>query len=757
MASLEPRSEDADELLRWVVESAKDYAIFSVDPSRRVTSWNSGAERLFGYSESEMLGRSADILYTPEDRANAVPELEARKALEDGRAEDHRWHLRKGDARFFVAGMVRPMRDDGGALRGFLKIAQDITDKRHAEAALQEQANLLDLSHDAIFVWQLHGAVSYWNRGAEELYGFAREEAGGRRPHELLQTRQPGMPVSVIEHLERTGAWTGELCHTRKDGRALLVESRQVLIRRQNAEPVVLESNRDISERSAAEEALREREAQLQLAIAIAEMGTFDIDLPTDAVVVNEAGRTIYGWDPDLPLTFSKVQTHFHPDDREEVMRRVGAAFDPAGPGKFNLEQRIVRSDGMVRWIRVLGQVFFGGMRQPVRCLGTYTDISPLKDAEAVLRDANRRKDEFLAMLGHELRNPLAAIRNALEVANLAENDRETADWSKAVVDRQTAQLARLVDDLLEVSRITSGKIRLRKQMIDVAPFLRQAADVVRPLISARRHELITIDGVGEALLVEADATRLEQIIVNLLTNAAKYTEVGGRIWLGAVREDAHVLISVRDTGVGISPEKLPQMFELFAQGERSIARAEGGLGLGLTIVRMLSEMHGGSVTASSEGPGKGSVFTVRLPAAAGARPAQNAPETSASDVTILQGAKVLVVDDHLDTAEGVARLLRRRGCSVTVAHDGPAALELARALHPQFVLLDIGLPGMDGYELAVALRAEACCAEAMIVAISGYGQEEDYRLSKNAGFNHHLVKPVDFAQLESILSTSGK
>jgi len=671
----------------------------------------------------------------------------------------HRWHLRKGDTRFFVAGMVRPMRDERGTLRGFTKVAQDITDKRRAEAALQEQANLLDLSHDAIFVWQLGGAVTYWNRGAEELYGFSREEAAGRRPEELLRTRPVRAPVDVIECLERDGKWTGELCHTRKDGGTLVVESRQVVIRRPNARAVVLETNRDLTERSAAEEALREREAQLQLAIAIAEMGTFHIDLATDSVVVNESGRAIYGWGRDLPLTFTKVQSHFHPDDREEVMARVGAAFDPLGSGKFKVEQRIIRTDGEVRWIRVFGQVFFdrgGGAAKPVRCLGTYTDISPLKEAEAVLRDANRRKDEFLAMLGHELRNPLAAIRNALLVANSAEHDSETLEWSKAVVDRQTSQLARLVDDLLEVSRITSGKIRLRKQVIDVTPFLRQAADVVRPLISERRHEFIMSDSAGEALLVEGDPTRLEQIIVNLLTNAAKYTEAGGRIWLGAVRENSEVLISVRDTGVGIPPEKLPQMFELFAQGERSIARAEGGLGLGLTIVRMLSEMHGGSVTALSDGPGKGSVFTVRLPAAADAQTRPATQQTPVPNLRTLQDAKVLVVDDHVDTAEGVARLLRSRGCSVTVAHDGPAALEIARALHPQFVLLDIGLPGMDGYELAVALRAEPCCADALIVAISGYGQQEDYRLSKEAGFNHHLVKPIDFEQLESILSKSG-
>ncbi len=744
-----------EELLRTMLENVKDYAIFALDPERRVTSWNTGAERLFGYAEDEILGHLGDRIYTPEDQATGIPQMETARALQDGRAEDKRWHMRKDGSRFFVAGMVRPMFNEAGAFVGYIKVAQDITENRRAETALQQQANLLDLSHDAIFVWQLGGTISYWNRGAEQLYGYKREEAAGRNPQELLETKYPSSMTDPAEHLEREGKWTGQLCHTCKDGNTLHVESRQIVIQLPDGESIVLESNRDVTERHRSEAALRDREAQLELAISIAQLGTFDLDLLSDRVKVNDIGCSIYGWAADAPITFSEVQTHFHPDDREGVLTQVGAALDPKGSGSFGLEQRIIRTDGVVRWIRVFGQAFFegeDGERRAVRCLGTYSDITPLKEAEDLLKEANRRKDEFLAMLAHELRNPLAAIRSALLVSEASDCDADSTTWAKGVVDRQSAQLSRLVDDLLDVARITSGKIRLQQTVIGVTSLLDHAAEVVRPLISARHHELVTdYDRSGE-LVVHADATRLEQIIVNLLTNAAKYTEPGGKVWLSARRELSQVVISVRDSGVGIPQEKLPEMFELFAQGERSIARSEGGLGLGLTIVRTLVSMHGGTVTARSDGVGQGSEFIVRLPALepsgtlASTRPPGPLEDTAPS-------AKVLVVDDNADSAEGLARLLKRKGYTVSTALDGPDAINAAQTLHPDFVLLDIGLPGMDGYEVASRLRKESYCKHTIFVAISGYGQEEDRRRATEVGFDHHLVKPIDFAQLIRILS----
>jgi CheY-like chemotaxis protein len=332
-------------------------------------------------------------------------------------------------------------------------------------------------------------------------------------------------------------------------------------------------------------------------------------------------------------------------------------------------------------------------------------------------------------------------------------DDPEDIGFAKDIIERQTGQLGRLIDDLLDVSRITSGKIRLKRELCDAGTILKQAIESAEPLIREKGHTFISEYEEG-TLPLRADPLRLEQIVVNLLTNAAKYTESGGRIRVRAGREGEHVVISVEDNGVGIPPEKLPQMFELFAQGERSIARSEGGLGLGLTIVQKLAEMHGGSVSAESEGPGRGSAFTVRLPAAPRPAPASEGPGTPPRRER--RGARILVVDDNADMARGMARLLKLHGNDVSVAYDGPSAVDTARAMRPEFILLDIGLPGMDGYEVARRLREDACCRAAVIIAISGYGQDEDRRRSREAGFDHHLVKPIEFDRLMSLMTQTG-
>jgi PAS domain S-box-containing protein len=365
------------------------------------------------------------------------------------------------------------------------------------------------------------------------------------------------------------------------------------------------------------------------------------------------------------------------------------------------------------------------------------------------LRDNDRRKDEFLAMLAHELRNPLSAISNAVRLSRRTQVE-EDLEWSKVVIERQANKLARLMDDLLDVSRITRGMIQLNREILDVRPILQSAIDSVRPLIDERKHELTVSAGSG-ALRLEADPIRVEQILMNLLTNAAKYTESGGHIWVTAERRDSELMLRVRDDGIGISPEVLPTMFELFAQGERSIARSEGGLGIGLTIVRRLAEMHGGSVSAQSEGVGKGSVFTVLLPAVEVAPPVEAEPEPESKEGRGC--SRILVIDDNVDTARGMTRLLKLLGHDVQAAYDGPTGMEAARSYRPDVILLDIGLPGMDGYEVARRLRREEFGKGVRIIAVSGYGQDEDRRRSKEAGFDHHLVKPIDHSALITLLT----
>jgi signal transduction histidine kinase/ActR/RegA family two-component response regulator len=376
------------------------------------------------------------------------------------------------------------------------------------------------------------------------------------------------------------------------------------------------------------------------------------------------------------------------------------------------------------------------------------------------LRHSDRLKDEFLAMLAHELRNPLAPIRNALQLIHLAGHDQEADNAeSLAIIERQVQHLVRLVDDLLDVSRISQGKILLQKDWLNLADIVARAVESSGPLIQAHGHQL-TVSLPPEALAVEGDAVRLVQVLTNLLNNAAKYTPQGGRIDLlvtAANSQDGEpgtAIIRLRDTGMGIRPDMLPRLFEPFTQSERTLARSDGGLGIGLTLVRRLTELHGGSVQAVSEGPGRGSEFIVRLPLARGpapvALPAAPAPAPAPAPAA---RRRVLVVDDNLDSAATLTRLLQALDHEVRVAHDGGEGMQLARDAVPDVILLDIGLPGLDGYEVARRLRGDRHFDRSLLVAVTGYGSPEDRRLSQEAGFNAHLVKPVDLGELKQVLA----
>jgi signal transduction histidine kinase len=361
------------------------------------------------------------------------------------------------------------------------------------------------------------------------------------------------------------------------------------------------------------------------------------------------------------------------------------------------------------------------------------------------LAEADRRKDEFLAMLAHELRNPLAAISGAVQVATLAAGQNEL-EWSMDVINRQVKHLSRLIDDLLDVSRITRGKIQLRKERLDVASVLRGAIELSRPLIDARQHKLTVAIAPG-TLPAEGDPVRLEQIVTNLLLNAAKYTERGGEIVLAAQREGDAIVVTVKDTGMGIPPGQIGRMFELFAQGDRSLERSEGGLGIGLTLARSLAEMHGGRLTATSAGPGRGSEFVVRLPTAPPLADNATRPNPR-GEASVERRLRVLVIDDNIDMARALASLLTLLDHQAWTAHDGPSGLEAARIHRPQVVLLDIGLPGMDGYQVAERLRREEFGKSIRLVAVTGYGQEEDRERALSAGFDQFVTKPVDYATL---------
>jgi len=373
------------------------------------------------------------------------------------------------------------------------------------------------------------------------------------------------------------------------------------------------------------------------------------------------------------------------------------------------------------------------------------------KEQAKSLADLGRRKDEFLAMLSHELRNPLAPIANAVQLLRLQKNEGQVQQKARTIIERQVGQLTRLIDDLLEVSRIITGRIRLQCERSGLNGIVERAVETARPLMDQRRHEL-KVSLSAQPIWLNADAARLEQVVVNLLTNAAKYTADGGHIWLTVQQEGDEAVLRVRDTGVGIAPELLPHIFDLFTQAERSLARSEGGLGIGLCLVQRLVEMHGGRVEADSV-LGQGSEFVVRLPVTV--TPAPQPPSTP-KETTEATGSslRVLVVDDNVDAAETWGMLLKESGHDVRTAHDGPTALDEAVNYRPNVVLLDIGLPGMNGLEVAKKMREHPLLHNIMLIAMTGYGQEADRQRSQAAGFDHHFVKPVSFGQVKQILAT---
>ena len=507
---------------------------------------------------------------------------------------------------------------------------------------------------------------------------------------------------------------------------------------------------KDIHERRAAEERARLSEERARLALDIARLGTWSWMAGARRVDADERTREVAGFPPTGPLTTGMVQARVHPDDWPRLQAAVQRALD--AETVYAEEFRFVHEDGSVHWVVSRGQAVRpreGAGRAPVM-LGSMLDITARHLAEDALKRADRQKDDFLALLSHELRNPLAPIRTAVHLLKLRLAPDADHQRLLGIIERQVQHLVRLVDDLLDVSRVLRGRIELRPEPLDVADVIATAVETTRPAIDARRQRL-RIELPDSPMCVHGDQVRLSQVVANLLHNASKFTDRGGELALRVAREDGQVVLRVRDAGAGIAPDVLPTIFEPFVQADRSLERSQGGLGIGLTLVRKIIELHGGTVDAASEGLGRGSTFTARLPMlthAAQPRGGEAAPPTP-----LRTGLRVLVVDDNVDAAGSLAELLRDRGQIVTVAHNGQEALALALQEQPDIVLLDIGLPGMNGYEVASALRRQSS-GQPVLVAITGYGQDGDARRAAAAGFDRHLVKPVDASQLERVLAS---
>ena len=418
---------------------------------------------------------------------------------------------------------------------------------------------------------------------------------------------------------------------------------------------------------------------------------------------------------------------------------------------EYDGEIVIERPDGERRTVLAHVNPIRDGSGEVLGAVNVLVDITDRKHAEDIVKTADRSKNEFLAILAHELRNPLAPIRNAVQILNREGALAPESQWAVSAIERQVRQMARLIDDLVDVARITSNRLELRKERVDLAAVLRSAVETSSMLLKAGGQEF-TVALPEESIYLDADPVRLAQAVSNLLSNAAKYTEHGGRIWLIAERRGGEAVITVRDTGVGISPAMLSHIFEMFTRGEQSQVRTLGGLGIGLTLVKRLVEMHGGTVAAESAGQDMGSTFVIRLPAAESS-PGQ--PPTA--DGSLPSGAsslRVLIVDDNRDAADSLAMLLRITGNEIRTTYDGLEALQVASDFRPEVVLLDIGLPKIDGHEVAQRLRREAWGQRICLIAVTGWSDESDRARSRAAGFDHHLVKPLDTSHLAKLLDS---
>ncbi len=518
---------------------------------------------------------------------------------------------------------------------------------------------------------------------------------------------------------------------------------------------LVLLAIRDVTERKRSEAALRDSELRFRRLFLTAKDGILILDADDGKIIeANPFMGGLLGY--ELGDFLGKELWEIGLFQDKEANREAYRVLRATGYIRYeNLPLRTKGGDEVE--VEFVSNLYMVGDRQVAQC--NIRDITRRSRMEreamtqaTAMADLHRRKDESLAMLSHELRNPLSPILNAVHLLRLQVGENLIQREARDIIERQVGQLSRLVDDLLEVAVFTSGKIRLQAVRLDMRGVVERAAESARPLIIRRGH-VLTLDLPGEPIWLIADPARLEQVVVNLLNNAAKYTDEGGRIWLGIRSEGGAMVLSVRDTGIGIDVKQFPDIFDLFTQAARSLDRAQGGLGIGLSLVQRLVEMHQGTVEVRSGGLGRGSEFLIRLPMPM-TEESEPPPDLETPAGRPTHGGRVLVVDDNVDSAETLAKLLRRSGHEVRTAYSGPAAPVAAGEQLPDVVLLDIGLPGLDGYEVARRLRQDARLKDVRLVAMTGYGQESDLQLAREAGFDQHAVKPVNFPKVLELLAT---
>ncbi|HKZ72682.1 MAG TPA: PAS domain S-box protein [Steroidobacteraceae bacterium] len=751
-----PATSPFPESYELLLASIRDYAIFMLDPKGHVLSWNTGAALIKGYEADEIIGSHFSRFYPEEAVRRGWPDEELRIAETEGRFENLGWRLRKDGSRFWASVVITAVRDESGQLRGFAKVTRDLTEQRRQQEALriseERFRSLIEGVRDyAIFTLDPQGFITSWNAGARHIKGYEPHEIIGSHfsrfyTPEAIQRRWPDHELSVAT---MQGRFEDEGWRVRKDGSRFWANIVMTALRDAAGNLIGFSKiTRDLTDRRRHEETIRQSEERLRLLIeGVHDYAIFMLD--TNGLVTrwNSGAERIMGHE-HAEILGKHFSYFYRPEEiaSGEPWRDLGTVNQT---GRVSNEGWRVRKDGSVFWANTVMTALHDTEGRPRGFAVVTRDLTQQRHTEA-LEDAARRMHEFVAMLAHELRNPLAPIRNAVNLMAKKGMGDPTLESMRQTIDRQSLHLTRIIDELLDVNRIARGHFTIERALVDLGEVLQRAIEASRPLIDARGHALHT-DWPAQAIMVHGDAVRLTQVMVNLLNNAARYTQEGGKIALTVATAGIDVEIRVRDNGKGIPPEMLERIFGLFVQLSPEEQGARGGLGVGLALVQRVVELHGGAVEAHSDGPDRGSEFVVKLPLAVhGPQSLEAIPGHSPRETPRL---RVLVADDNVDAADSLALLLQTLGHDTRTAYRGQQALEAAQAFRPHVAMLDIGMPDMNGHELARRLIAASLTPRPVIVAVTGWGQDTDRQRSREAGFDRHFVKPISEEELAKLLA----
>jgi hypothetical protein len=755
-------------VVQALLQNVRDYAIFVLDRGGRVLTWNAGAQLLEGYSAEEAIGLHLSQFYPPDALERGLPASDLEQASANGRFEEEGWRVRQDGNRFWANVSVTALYDPRGQLWGFLNITRDLIARRSGEEQLRESEErfrlLVQSVRDyAIFTLDPHGHVTSWNAGARHIKGYEPHEVIGSHfsrfyPPDAVERR---WPEEELRRATLEGSFEDEGWRLRKDGSRFWANV--VITALRDAQGTLRgfsKVTRDLSERRQQEDTLRRGEQRFRLLLdGVKDHALFLVDVRGIVNSWNEGAERIEGYRADQ-IIGRHVANFYRPDDvaADRPWRELAIARDS---GRLELEGWRIRQDGSSYWAKVTISALKDEQGKLYGYAHLIQDLTEQQRAEALASTVGKT-NEFLATLAHELRNPLAPIRNAVTLMGRTGLGDPVLEAMRQTIDRQSGHLERIVDELLDVDRIARGQLKLDKAPIDLSQLLAGALEASRPLIE-RREQQLRVSIPERPVPIRGDGLRLTQVVVNLLNNAAKYTPPHGQIWVTLTPKDAVIELRIRDSGIGIRSEMINRIFELFVQEEEAQRFNDRGLGVGLALVRRVVELHGGRVEAYSEGRDRGSEFVVFLPPASAAAvedaPARAAPApvagATAHVADTLPRRRIVIADDNTDAAASLDLLLQSFGQDTRVAHDGAAALEAVAQFRPHLVVLDVGMPMLDGYEVARRLRSLPDGAALTLVALTGWGQEVDRQRALQTGFNHHLVKPVSETALRELLTST--